>query len=364
MELIPLHLGFSHFKTPAVATQAMQAALDEGVAYYGPHEGTPTLRNAIARRYFEDEGIPLPAEQVLVTHGTKHALYLYFRSLLKPNDEVIALAPYWFAFPELVQEVGVTLIAVPANPEKNYQLPLENLKKAITPNTRLLILTNPGNPTGKVYSLPELEAVAQLLETHPNLHVLSDEIYDGLVYDKPMHSFLRFEHLRERIAVVNGFSKSFAMAGWRVGYLIAPMPIITKATALQQKLISGVSPLNQAGATAVLQQRHQIWEGFRDELLAKRIKTANVLRQLPNMQFYLPDAGYYFTLDVSGYLKPKQENSPYILVEEWAAALKEQVGLEVLPGTDMGMPTAVRMSFGLPDDLLDSALQHLKAFLS
>ncbi|MFC6999787.1 pyridoxal phosphate-dependent aminotransferase [Rufibacter roseus] len=363
MDIIPMHLGVAHFKTPQIAIDAMQEALVSQETYYGPNEGIAELRLAVAQRYFEDDGIPVPAEQVLITHGTKHALHLFLQSFLQPGDEVIAPAPFWFAFPEMVSQAGGKLISLPPNPEEDYALPLSAIKEHLSPTTRLLLLTNPGNPTGRAYSLKELEAVAQLMEQHASLHVLSDEIYDGLALHGTIKSFLHFEHLRHRVTVVNGFSKSFAMSGWRIGYIIAPFPVLQKVNELQQKIISGVSPFTQVGAAAALRHRHQIWEGFKNELLQKREKVAAVLQQLPQLSYVLPDAGYYFTIDIKGCLEEHSPASPFKLVEEWAAALKEQVGLEVLPGTAMGMPTAVRMSYALPDYVLASALDRLSAFV-
>ncbi|MBC3542360.1 pyridoxal phosphate-dependent aminotransferase [Rufibacter sediminis] len=364
MDIIPLHLGLNHFHTPNPAVEALQEALARHETFYGPNEGLPDLRYALAQRYLEDEGVPVPAEQILITHGAKHAIHLYLQSLLQPEDEVIALAPYWFAFPELIQQSGGKLVTVPANPEQAYALDVEAIRPKINQNTKLLILTNPGNPTGKVYSREELQQVAHLLEEFPNLHLLSDEIYDGLSYHGPVTSALRFEHLRDRIAVVNGFSKSFAMSGWRLGYLIAPFHLLHTATELQRKLISGVSPFLQTGAVAVTQQRHRIWQQFRTELEGKRERVQQALEQLPGIKFTVPQAGYYFTLQVDGLLSPQNPSSPFQLVEEWAAALKDQVGLEVLPATNMGMPGALRMSFALPDEVLESALLRLKAFVS
>ncbi|MFB9864967.1 pyridoxal phosphate-dependent aminotransferase [Rufibacter immobilis] len=364
LDIIPLHLGLSHFHTPSVAIAAMQEAVAQHQTFYGPNEGLPELRYALAQRYLEDDGVPIPAEQILITHGAKHALHLYLHSLLQPGDEVVAPFPYWFAFPELVRQSGGKLVPVPANPEEEYRLNVEELRSRITPATKLILLTNPGNPTGKVYSWAELQQVAALLEEFPNLHLLSDEIYDGLGYKGPLPSFLRFESLRNRIAVVNGFSKSFAMSGWRIGYLIAPFPILEKAVELQQKWISGVSPFLQAGAVEAIRQRHRIWQQFRTELEAKRERVTTVLQKMPKLQFTVPDAGYYVTLQVDQCLRPQDPASPFQLVEEWAAALKDQVGLEVLPATNMGMPGAVRMSFALPDDVLENALLRLQAFVS
>ncbi|WP_153042823.1 aminotransferase class I/II-fold pyridoxal phosphate-dependent enzyme [Rufibacter ruber] len=364
MEVLSLHLGVSHFATPPAATQALQAALSQP-NQYGPTEGIAALREAIAQRYQEDEGISVTAEQILITHGTKHALHLYLSCLLTPGAEVIAPAPYWFAFPEIVRQAGGQLVSLPANPAKHYALDVQALRERITPQTRLLLLTNPGNPTGKVYSPEELHAVAQLLEEYPQLHVLSDEIYDGLVFPPAkMRSLLQFEPLRNRIAVVNGFSKSFAMANWRVGYLIAPAPLLQQATHLQHQLIGGVSPLNQLGAAAAMHNRHALWQSYRQDLLPKRQKVLEAIGQLPNLQANVPDAGYYVTLEIENCLQAANPRSPFQLVEEWAAALKDQQGLEVLPATNMGMPSTVRMSYALPAPELDEALSRLRAFVS
>jgi aspartate aminotransferase len=363
MDQIPMHLGVSHFTTPKVAVEGLQEALLQNDTFYGPNEGTVSLRQAIAQRYLEEDGIPLPESQILIAHGAKHAIHLYLQSLLQPGDEVIMLAPYWFAFPELIRLNGGKLVSIPANPEAEYALPIEALQKSITPKTKLLILSNPGNPTGKVYSKEELQAVAHLVEANPQVHVLSDEIYDGLQYDLAPYSFLRFEHLRNRVAVVNGFSKSFAMSGWRVGYLIAPFGILEKASDLQLKTISGVSPLNQAAATQAMTHRKEIWTSFKEELAPKKVRVQEVLNTISGLQYFVPDAGYYYTLDVREFLHAANPNSPYQTVEDWAAALKAQVGLEVMPGTNMGMPTGVRMSFALPDHILESALLRLKTFM-
>lgn len=364
MDTISLHLGVSHFPPPSVAVQALQRAISLPNTY-GMAQGLPELRKAVAQRYADDQGILVPEERVLITHGAKHALHLYLQCLLAPGDEVLVPAPYWFGFPEIVRLSGGKFISIPANPAQGYTLDLETIRRQVTPQTRLIIITNPGNPTGKVYSSKELEGLANLLEENPHLHLLADEVYDGLVYaPTPMHSVLNFTHLQERIAVVNSFSKSFAMTNWRIGYLLASATITRQALPLLHNVMGEVSPFIQQGALAALQHRHIIWDGFKEDLSQKKEKILNLVNALPGLKCFTPEAGYYITLEVENCLQSIPPSSPFELVEEWAASLKDQVGVEVLPATNMGMPTAVRVSFALPDKELEEALRRLKAFIS
>ncbi|MGB5239243.1 MAG: pyridoxal phosphate-dependent aminotransferase, partial [Prochlorococcaceae cyanobacterium] len=233
-DICSLSAGEPDFDTPPFIRQAAIDALEAGATRYGPAAGEPALREAIAVKLSEENGVATKAEQVLVTNGGKQALFNLFQVLLGPGDEVLLPAPYWLSYPEMVQLAGATVRLLPSDAEHGFRLDPQQLEAAITPASRLLVLNSPSNPTGMVLSRPELEAIAVVLRRHPQVAVVCDEIYEFLLAPgHEHHSFAAVApDLSDRVFIVNGFAKGWAMTGWRLGFLAGPSAVVSAAIAL------------------------------------------------------------------------------------------------------------------------------------
>lgn len=363
MNQLNLAAGASYFRSPEAATTAAISALNSGQTYYGPSEGAPALRQAIAERYRQD-GIPVDPEQVLVTPGTKQALFNLFSVLLREEDEVVIPTPAWFGFNELLKYSKGKLVQVPTTLQNNYTLSLQDLRAALTEKSRILLLTNPANPSGRIYSKQELETILQLLQQFPELYLICDEIYDLDTYGCPFTSALACKGPQERIIVVNGFSKNFAMSGWRIGYMVAPAAVIQQSIDFQASTFSGVSMFVQEAALATLQASDKALMPMLQVLQEHRQIMKAGLEAIPHVTFYLPDGAYYFFPDLSYYLQSITPDSTSIeTTEDLCRYLEEKYNLLVVNGDKFGEVGHVRMSFAVKKPVLQQAMARLREAL-
>lgn len=364
MKLIDFSSGASYFRSPGVATSAAIAALKKGKTSYGPTEGIAALRAAIADRYKSD-GIGIRANQVLITPGTKQALFYIFSILLKDQDEVVIPTPSWFGFQGLLKHSKGTLVTLPTCVSNEYSITSEALRKVITEHSRILLLTNPANPTGRLYSKMELEAILKVTAQFPDLYIVSDEIYDFDTYGKPYTSIFSCQGAApERTIVVNGFSKTFAMSGWRIGYLAGPENIIKKCTEFQGDIFSGVSVFIQDAALKAIQGKEEVLSPMLKVLQENRNSMQRGLQSIPHINFYLPDGAYYFFPDFSYYLNKETSNGEYITNSiELCRYLLDQFSIQLSPGDYFGAPGHARMSFAIEVPMLKEGIERLKQAL-
>ncbi|WP_347156967.1 pyridoxal phosphate-dependent aminotransferase [Pontibacter chitinilyticus] len=361
MENITFASGASYFRSPGAATAAAIAALQEGKTYYGPTEGTLPLRQAIADRYPD-----LQPEQVLVTPGSKQALHNLFTVLLRDGDEVVVPTPAWFGFHELLKYSKGTAVTLPTSLEEEYALTPAMLRQTLNSRSRILLLTNPGNPTGRLYSQAELEALLEVVENFSELYVIADEIYDFVTYGQSFTSLLSCQRApKERSFVVNGFSKSFAMSGWRLGYLAGPAAIVAQCLDFQASTLAGVSMLLQDGALAALQNWPQDLPPMLAVLQEHRTLMQQGLDAIPHVRYYLPEGAYYFFPDLSFYLHRETPAGEVISSSiDLCHFLREQFSLDLAPGDYFGAPGHARMSFAIEKPQLQEGLQRLKQALA
>ncbi|QMU28497.1 pyridoxal phosphate-dependent aminotransferase [Adhaeribacter radiodurans] len=364
MELINMASGAAYFQTAEIVQQAAINAIKQGFTSYGPTEGLLVLREAIAQRYQEVNKVKISPDKILITTGVKQALFNLFRTVLKPGDEVIAPEANWFGFHELIGEVQAKLVILPTSPDDEYTIHPEVLAQAITSKTRLFILCNPGNPTSRIYSEADIENLLSVLNQHPQVIILSDEIYDFVAFTSRVPSLLEFNDEIDRFAVVNGFSKSFAMSGWRIGYLIVPERYYQTCYKFQENTISGVSPFIQIAAAVALQNYQSILEPMHIILVQNRNYICSKLQEIGNISFNEPQATYYVFADLSFYLQKKTTEGKYL---ESSIALcqylKAEYALELLAGDYFGAPGFARISFALEPKQLKEALERLQTGL-
>ena len=355
-DICSLSAGEPNFDTPQFIRQAAVEALDNGATRYGPAAGEPLLRQAIATKLERSNGMAVSPQQVLVTNGGKQALYNLFQVLLDPGDEVLLPAPYWLTYPELAALAGASVKVLPSSAHDGFRLDLEALEALITPSSRLLVLNTPSNPTGLVLQRQELEGVAELLRRHPQVAVVCDEIYEHLLDDGQTHHCLAAlaPDLADRIFVVNGFAKGWAMTGWRVGYLAGPEPVVKAAIALQSQTTSNVCTFAQHGALAALQAPLDCVSEMAASFTARRKRLAVGLQRIKGLVLVPPNGAFYAFPDISSYGLDSMR---------FCKALLDQQGLAVVPGVAFGDDRCVRISSAVSSATIDDGLARLQRFL-
>jgi aspartate aminotransferase len=357
LDVCSLSAGEPDFETPAFIRAAAAAALESGHTRYGPVAGEPALRQAIASKLTVENGIPTSANEVLVTNGGKQALYNLFQVVLGPGDELLLPAPYWLSYPEMARLAGATVRVLPTEAEHGFRLRPEQLEAAITPASRLLVLNSPSNPTGMVLSLAELEAIADVLRRHPHVVVVCDEIYEFLL--APGHTHHSFAavapDLRERVFVVNGLAKGWAMTGWRVGYLAGAAEVVAAAGALQSQSTSNVCSFAQFGALAAIEGSRDCVRAMAEEFSRRRALLSDGLMALPGLKLLPPEGAFYAFPDVSAYGLDSVS---------FCNRLLERENLAVVPGVAFGDDRCIRLSCAASPATIRDGLNRLGRFLA
>ena len=354
-DICALSAGEPDFDTPAFIRRAAAEALESGRTRYGPVAGEPQLREAIAAKLSDENRVPTRPDQVLVSNGGKQALYNLFQVLLDPGDELVLPAPYWLSYPAMASLAGASVALVPCAAAEGFRLHPERLEAAITPASKLLVLNSPSNPTGMVLRREDLEAIAAVLRRHPRVAVVCDEIYEYLLApDEEHHSFAAVApDLAERTFIVNGCAKSWAMTGWRIGWLAGDSAVVAKAAALQSQCTSNVCSFAQFGALAALQgPRDCVWE-MAACFNQRRQLLCDGLQALPGVSLQSPKGAFYAFPDVGAWGLGSLQ-----LCEE----LLRQVGLAVVPGVAFGDDSCIRLSCAASEATIMDGLDRLRRF--
>jgi len=356
---ISLASGYGNFLPPAVAVARAAASLQGGPLPVSVIEGLPALREALASCYPRQSVTP---DQVVVTPGTKPALFALLKAVLRPGDEVLLPTPNWFGFWKLIEQAGGVVRPLPLASAGNYALHPAALAAALTPRTRVLLLSNPNNPTGRVYHRAELDAVLAVTRQHPDLFVLSDEIYNRITFGtEAVPSLLEWADPNGQHLVVNGFSKSLALIGWGIGYLVAPPKLAQACAAWQFSTAAAVPVPSQLAALATTEAGPTIAHELRTQLAANRTLLLTGLASLADVHCLFPEATYYAFPDFTAHLAPglAPEAASAAFVSRLQAA-----GVSVVDGATCGAPGFARLSYAVPTDDLQEALQRLRTALS
>lgn len=356
VDVCSMAAGEPDFDTPRAIKDACIQALNDGKVYYTPASGLPELRKAVAEKFTRENGIPCTFEQTVVAPGAKFSVFSAIAALCGPGDEVIIPAPYWLSYPEMVHASGAKVVEVKTAPEDNFELDAAKLEAAVTERTKLLILTTPSNPTGAVYSRKRLEAIAEVAVRH-NFMVLADEIYEKLVYDadKPHVSIASLsDAIRERTVTVNGFSKTYSMTGWRVGYLTAPLWLAKRIIAFQSHSTSNVTTFAQYGALAALKgcAKAEV-ETMRQAFAARRDLIYKLVSAIPGVKCLRPQGAFYLLCDISAF---------GLSSADFCTRLLEEEKLAVIPCGSFGAEGMIRLSYACSEDNIRKAAERLAAF--
>ena len=356
-DICSLSAGEPDFDTPDFIVEASIEALRNGITRYGPAAGDPHLRELIAAKISNSNGIPTTAAQVLVTNGGKQAIYNLFQVLLNPGDEVLIPAPYWLSYPEMARLAGARPVAVPSSADDGFRLDLNALEAAISPASRVLVINSPSNPTGRVLSREELLSIAELVRRHPRLVVMSDEIYEYLLDDDVTHfSFASLApDLQDRCFMVNGFAKGWAMTGWRLGYLSGDQSVIKAASALQSQSTSNVCSFAQQGAVAALSAPMDCVKTMAESYNRRRAFLVTGLEKLSGITLVPPQGAFYAF--------PQLPEACGDSMSFCHRALEEE-GLAIVPGAAFGDDRCVRVSCAVSRETITDGLARLARLLA
>ena len=365
-DVIGFGAGEPDFPTPSQIVEAAVAACQQPKYHrYTPGPGLPELRAAIAAKTARDSGLRVEPSQVMVTNGGKHALYQAFTTLLDPGDEVLLPSPYWVTYPEAISLTGAEPVLVETDQSSGFRVSVEQLEAATTDRTKLLVFVSPSNPTGAVYPREEVEAIGRWAAGR-GLWVLTDEIYEHLVYGSAEFSSLPVEvpELADRCVVVNGVAKTYAMTGWRVGWLIGPSDVVKAAINLQSHATSNVANVSQAAALAAVSGDLVDVAEMRTAFDRRRRKMLELLRAIPGVTCVEPEGAFYAFPSVSGLLGRELRGQRPASSMELADLILEEAKVAIVPGEAFGAPGYARLSYALGDDALEEGLTRLGKLLS
>eukprot|EP00238_Polyblepharides_amylifera_P000156 CAMPEP_0196572308 /NCGR_PEP_ID=MMETSP1081-20130531/2381_1 /TAXON_ID=36882 /ORGANISM="Pyramimonas amylifera, Strain CCMP720" /LENGTH=420 /DNA_ID=CAMNT_0041889585 /DNA_START=56 /DNA_END=1318 /DNA_ORIENTATION=+ len=365
--VIGLAAGEPDFDTPAAIVEAGVAALREGYTRYTPNAGTSQLQAAICHKLQEENGLQYEPKHIVVSNGAKQSIAQAILATCGPGDEVVIPAPYWVSYPEMVRLSGAEGVVVPTFQEEGFLLSPDSLSAALTDRSRVLILCSPSNPTGAVYPRERLQEIAQIVSRHPRLLVISDEIYEHIIYPPAEHvSFASLPGMWDRTLTVNGFSKCFAMTGWRLGYLAAPAAFASACARVQSQQTSGASSVAQHAALAALglgRAGGQPVQEMKEAFHARRDYVVGRLQSMEGIQLSSPDGAFYVMPDVSSFLGPSVEAlswGPVPDVDSLCRYLVEEAQVALVPGDAFGIDTCLRISYAASMEVLTEALDRIE----
>jgi aspartate aminotransferase len=367
IDVVGFGAGEPDFDTPVFIKDAAKAALDKAQTKYTPTPCFPELKQAIAAKFNTENGLPYKPEQITVGAGGKFCLYLAFMALLNPGDEVLIPSPYWVSYPEQVKLAGGVNKIIRGEESNGFKITPQQLKAAISPKTRALIINSPSNPAGHAYTPAEMKALADVVAEHPQVTVFSDEIYEKLVYDgfKSVSFATLHPALLERTLTFNCHSKSFAMTGWRVGYVGGPRHVIDAMNKLQSQMTSHITSFTQMPAALALTDArgNESAEKMRVQFEERAHHMHQRLSVLANITCVKPAGAFYCFPNISAYLGKSAGGVKLTDAVSFAAALLEQNHVAVVPGNDSGFDTHIRLSFATGMEQIDKGIDRIKAFL-
>ncbi len=364
-DVISLAAGEPDFDTPEHIKRAAKSAIAANKTRYTNVDGIIELKQAVADKFARDNGLKVTAEECFVAAGGKQIIFNALMATLNPGDEVIIALPYWVSYPDIVRLAGATPVFAPTSAQSGFKLTPQILQKSITDKTKWLILNSPSNPSGAVYSGDELRELAAVLQKYPHVHILSDDIYEQLIYDGVRFATIAqmAPFLAGRTLTVNGVSKSHAMTGWRVGYCTGPKPILAAMEKLQSQSTTNPASISQWAALAALTGPDDFLDGWRKTFQQRRDLVVARLNGIEGIECPTPDGAFYVFPSLSGLLGKTSAGGMKIGGgEDFVAALLEENGVALVPGSAFGMEKHFRLSYAASSEQLTSALDRIEAF--
>lgn len=361
VDVINMSVGEPDFDTPEHIKGAAKRAIDENYSRYTPVPGYMSLRKAVADKLSRENGIDFAPEQIVVGNGAKQELCNAVLALVNPGDEVVIPVPAWVSYVEMVKLAEGVPVTVIAGIESNFKITAAQLEAAITDRTRVLMLNSPSNPTGSVYSYDELKALAEVLARHPQIIILADEIYEHINFLGGLPaSISAFPEIRDRVVIINGVSKAYAMTGWRIGYLAAPLPIAKAVSKLQGQYTSGASSIAQKAAEAAYTGPQKCVEDMRVAFERRRDLIVELAREIPGWKVNRPDGAFYLFPEVSSYVGKSSGDRRIETVGDYVMYLLDEAHVACVDGAAFCAPGYMRLSYATSDDNIREAMRRIR----
>jgi aspartate aminotransferase len=363
-DIISLSLGEPDFNTPDFIKEAAKKAIDENYSTYSPVDGYADLKEAICRKFKRDNDLDYKPANVVVSTGAKQSLYNIAQCMINDGDEVILPAPYWVSYFEIIKMAGGIPVEVPTTIESDFKITAEQLEKAITPKTKMIWYSSPCNPSGSVYNREELTALAKVLEKHPNIFVVSDEIYEHINFSGTFCSIASIPGMFERTITVNGVAKAFAMTGWRIGYIGAPEFIAKACTKMQGQVTSGANSIAQRATIAAVDADPKVLNEMVAAFKSRRDLVVGLIQEIPGLKINSPEGAFYVFPDVSEYFGKTLKGTEIKDANDFAMYLLSEANVATVTGEAFGNPNCIRFSYATSEEQLTEALRRIKKALA
>lgn len=364
VDVINLSVGEPDFNTPQHIKDAAVRAIGENYSFYSPVPGYMSLRKAIADHLTALDGVEFRPEQIVVSNGAKQALCNAILSIVNPGDEVVIPTPAWVSYVEMVKLAEAVTVTVPATIEQDFKITPEQLRRAITPRTRLVILCSPSNPTGSVYTREELQGLVNVLKDCPKVTIISDEIYRHINFTGSYTSMITFPELAGRVVIINGVSKAYAMTGWRIGFMAAPVELAKACTKLQGQYTSGASSIAQKAAEAAYLGPQECVSEMCEAFRRRRDLIVGLAREIPGLKVNDPQGAFYLFPEVSAYFGRRDGDKVIRDAADLAMYLLDKAHVATVDGAAFCLPGYIRLSYATSDDNIRRAMQRIAEALA
>lgn len=362
-DVISLSLGEPDFVTPTHIINAAKQALDDGYTFYTPVAGIPELKQAICAKLKRENNLDYTPENILVSTGAKQSIINMIMAMVNPGDEVLIPTPYWVSYSEMVKLMEGVPVFIDATVKQNYKITAQQLEAAITPKTKAFMFSSPCNPTGSVYSFDELKAFNDVFKKYAHITIISDEIYEHINFVGPHQSIAQFEEIKNRVIVINGMSKGFAMTGWRLGYVAASEQLIKAAEKIQGQFTSGTNSIAQRAAVAALTGTMEPTKQMQQAYERRRKLVMEGLKQIKGMECNVPEGAFYVFPDISYFLGKQFNGNVIKTATDFCMYLLNNAHVSMVTGEAFGAPQCVRISYATSDEKLTEALIRIKTAL-
>ena len=362
--VIPLSLGEPDFDTPDFIKVAAKKAIDDNFSHYTPVPGLPELRTAISNKFKRDNNLDYSAEQIVVSTGAKQSLANVCLSLLNPGDEVLLPTPYWVSYADIVTLSEGVSVKIESKIENDFKVTASQLESKITDKTKLLMFSSPCNPSGTVYTKKELTDIAEMLEKYPNIYIIADEIYEHINFTEEHFSIGSIPSIKERVITVNGVSKGFAMTGWRVGFIGAPLWIAKACTKIQGQVTSATCSISQKAAETAVSANPEVVNKMKDIFLERRDLVLEKFNEIDGIKCNVPEGAFYLFPDISYYFGKSDGETTINSSDDLCMYLLNKCYVALVAGTPFGNPECVRISYAASEENLLEAIRRIKKQLS
>jgi aspartate aminotransferase len=363
VDVISLSFGEPDFHTPEHIKEAAKQAMDKNFTYYTPVSGYPELRKAVAAKLKNENNLDYDFSQVVVSTGAKQAIANAVLCLVNPGEEVIIPTPYWVSYSEVVKLAEGKSVFIDAPVGQDFKITPAQLEAAITPKTKLFMFSSPCNPTGSVYSKSELEGLAKVFEKHPDIYILSDEIYEHINFGDQHESIAQFDYIKDRVIIINGFSKAFAMTGWRIGYTASNKEIAAACDKMQGQITSGTCSITQKAGVAALEGGLETVLEMRTAFKKRRDLVYGLLKNIEGIKVNLPEGAFYFFPDVTYFFGKSYNGKTINDADELSIYLLEEAHVATVGGDSFGDKKSIRISYAAAEDKLIEAMKRIKEAL-